>query len=69
MSKLTDKRQIRNFTFLFTVVYMVSYITYGIALISHKFGWTLTLEIWFSIALAGTAICLACAKPWDKSHK
>lgn len=40
--------------------------TYGIALISEKSGWTLTLLIWFIIALAGTVICFASARPWNK---
>lgn len=40
--------------------------TYGIALISEKAGWNFTLLIWFIIALTGTAICFAAARPWTK---
>lgn len=40
--------------------------TYGIALLSVKVGWSNTLLIWFAIALTGTLICFACAKPWEK---
>ena len=41
--------------------------TYGIAVLSESFGWTFTLIIWLSIALLGTVICFALAKPWKKS--
>lgn len=40
--------------------------TYGIALISEKAGWNFTLLVWFLIALTGTVICFAAAKPWTK---
>ena len=40
--------------------------TNGIALISENAGWKTTLLIWFLIAAAGTAICLASAAPWKK---
>lgn len=39
--------------------------TYGIALISEKAGWNFTLFIWFLIALTGTVICFASARPWN----
>ena len=38
--------------------------TYGIAVLSEMAGWSLTLMIWILIALAGTAICFICARPW-----
>ncbi|MGN0179875.1 MAG: hypothetical protein ACI4DY_10615 [Monoglobaceae bacterium] len=38
--------------------------TYGIAVLSEMSGWSLTLMIWILIALAGTAICFICARPW-----
>lgn len=40
--------------------------TYGIALLSEKFGWSFTLLSWVSVAAAGTAVCLICAKPWER---
>ena len=40
--------------------------TYGIALLSDKFGWSFTLYVWLSIAVLGTVICLICTKPWKK---
>lgn len=40
--------------------------TYGIAVLSESRGWSFTLLIWLMIALAGTAICLICVKPWAK---
>ena len=43
--------------------------TYGIALLSAEFGWNVTLFVWFLIAAAGTAVCFACVKPWNKSYR
>lgn len=40
--------------------------TYGIAVISETFGWKTTLLIWLLVAVAGTLICIASVKPWDK---
>lgn len=40
--------------------------TYGIAVLSEKAGWNCTLMIWLLIAVLGTALCLICAKPWNK---
>ena len=40
--------------------------SYGIAVLSEQMGWTFTIFVWFAIALAGTIICFACAKPWKK---
>lgn len=40
--------------------------TYGIAVISEKFGWNYSLIIWLAIAVVGTMITLACANPWRK---
>lgn len=38
--------------------------TYGIAVLSEKAGWNYTLMVWLLIAVAGTAVCFICAKPW-----
>ena len=43
--------------------------TYGIALLSEGIGWSTTLLVWVLIALAGTALCLICIKPWTKEHQ
>ncbi|MBQ3055481.1 MAG: MFS transporter [Oscillospiraceae bacterium] len=43
--------------------------TYGVALISELFGWSVTMFTWFVVALVGTAICFAIAKPWEKQMK
>ena len=40
--------------------------TYGIALLSEKLGWSVTLWVWLAIAVAGTAICFLCVRPWKK---
>ena len=42
--------------------------TYGIALVSYKFGWGTTVDLWLALAVAGTVICFICAKPWRKTH-
>ncbi|MBQ4093655.1 MAG: MFS transporter [Oscillospiraceae bacterium] len=42
--------------------------TYGIALVSERFGWSATLFIWFVIAAAGSAICFGCIKPWNRRY-
>lgn len=41
--------------------------TYGVALLSEKFGWNFTLLSWFVIALLGTLICFFAMKPWNKT--
>ena len=40
--------------------------TYGVALLSEMVGWDFTLLIWLAIAVAGTTVCLVCARPWKK---
>lgn len=40
--------------------------TYGVALLSDRFGWSFTLSVWAGVALLGTTICLACAIPFSK---
>lgn len=40
--------------------------TFGIALLSERLGWSITLFIWFVIAALGTAICFFCVRPWKK---
>lgn len=42
--------------------------TYGIAVLSEKFGWSYTLTIWCLIAVLGTFLCLICVKPWKTSN-
>lgn len=41
--------------------------TYGIAALSESVGWQKTILLWFFIALAGSIICLCCARPWRKT--
>lgn len=43
--------------------------TYGIALLSDKFGWNFTLFIWLLITVLGTFSCLICVKPWNKKFQ
>lgn len=40
--------------------------TYGIAVITEKFNWSVTILIWLAIASCGTIICTLCAKNWNK---
>lgn len=40
--------------------------TYGIAAVSEKFGWNVTVAVWLLIALCGTAVCTLCIKPWQR---
>ena len=40
--------------------------TYGIAVLADNKGWSFTLLVWLSIALAGTAVCLICTGLWKK---
>lgn len=40
--------------------------TYGVAVLSEHFGWSVTLLVWLLIALVGTALCLICVRPWKK---
>lgn len=42
--------------------------TYGIALLSKGIGWSKTVLVWVLIAMAGTALCFVCIKPWTKEH-
>ena len=42
---------------------------YGIAVISERSGWGATLMLWTIVALAGTVICLAAFRPWDRYAK
>ena len=43
--------------------------SYGIAVLSEKLGWNFTLLSWLVIAAAGTAVCLLCARPWNKTFQ
>lgn len=40
--------------------------SYGIALLSQRIGWHLTVFVWVWIAAAGTVICLLAAKSWKR---
>ena len=40
--------------------------TYGIALISENFGWTVTISVWCGLAVLGTISCLAHSRKWKK---
>ena len=40
--------------------------TYGIAALSENIGWKPTVFLWLLIAMAGSVICFACAKAWQK---
>lgn len=42
--------------------------TYGIAVLTEKFNWSITLLVWSIIAILGSLICFICVKPWQKSH-
>ncbi len=42
--------------------------TYGIAVLSKNYGWSVTLVIWLAIAALGTLLCFISAKPWKKHH-
>lgn len=38
--------------------------TYGIALVSERFGWGLTLWTWVAMAVGGLLLCLMCFRPF-----
>lgn len=40
--------------------------TYGIALISQHAGWSVTIVVWFFIALCGCLLCFLCLPGWKK---
>ena len=40
--------------------------TYGVALISETFGWSLTLLLWFACAALATVLCFLCAPGFRK---
>lgn len=43
--------------------------TYGIAMLSEKFGWNFTISTWLFAAVLGTVLCLICGKYWKKYSK
>ena len=43
--------------------------TYGIALVSEKFGWSVTLLMWTVIAVSATVICFVNILPWKKKFQ
>ena len=40
--------------------------TYGVALVSEKCGWSITLMLWFLCAVAATALCFLCVSGFRK---
>lgn len=42
--------------------------TYGIALLSEKFGWNFTILSWITVGALGTLICIFCAKKWWRKY-
>ena len=40
--------------------------TYGTAVITEKYDWSITLTVWLGIAVLGTVVCLLCVRPWKK---
>ena len=40
--------------------------TYGIAVLSERFGWNLVVLIWLILAAAGTLLCAVCANRFMK---
>ena len=42
--------------------------TYGIALLSERFGWNFTILSWITVGLLGTVICLSFAAKWWKVY-
>lgn len=40
--------------------------TYGIAVLSERSGWTVTLLVWLGIAMLGTALCFLTASSWHR---
>jgi OPA family glycerol-3-phosphate transporter-like MFS transporter len=43
--------------------------TYGVALLSEQFDWSVTLWVWLGIAVMGTLVCLCTVKPWKRFVK
>lgn len=43
--------------------------TFGIAVISEKFGWDLTLKLWLLIAVLGSIICFISVKAWKEKYQ
>lgn len=43
--------------------------TYGVALLSEQFDWSVTLWVWLGIAVMGTLVCLCTVKPWERFVK
>ena len=40
--------------------------TYGIAVITERYNWSVTIIIWLAIAVCGTIICALCGKNWNR---
>ena len=40
--------------------------TYGIAAVSDRWGWLVTVALWAGVALAGTLICALCIRRWNR---
>lgn len=42
--------------------------TYGVAVLSERFDWGITLIVWCAIAIVGTLVCFLCVKPWKNRY-
>jgi OPA family glycerol-3-phosphate transporter-like MFS transporter len=42
--------------------------SFGMAVVSERFGWDRTLLVWLGVAVLGTIMCLVTIKPWAKVH-
>ncbi len=40
--------------------------TYGMAVLTDRFGWNVTLGAWCAVALAGVLCCVFCARKWQR---
>ena len=40
--------------------------TYGIALLSERFGWNMTLALWILVAALGFLLCVVGIRKWTK---
>ena len=40
--------------------------TYGVAVVTERAGWNATLLIWLAAAAAGTALCAALVRGWQR---
>jgi len=43
--------------------------TYGFAVLADRFGWSFTILTWVAVSIAGAAVCLLAASPWQRFRK